>query len=389
MKPTMTTRRDFIRILGSTGVIAAAGGSLAACSAVPDSANAPWREAGRAESDVRKRALSYALLAPNPHNRQPWIVDLTQPEEIVLYCDRERLLPETDPYSRQILIGHGCFLEVLSIAANRFGQRAEIVPFPEGEFPAEGIDDRPVARVRLTPDANAAPDPLFAQVTRRRSTKEPYDLSKPVSAGALDKLQAALTRGDGMRLVTTNDTATVSGLRDLIWGGMKLEMTTPRTYLESVRLMRIGRAEIAANPDGIDLGGTMIEVGRLFGIVSRESLADPTSSAFQQGLDMQREIAEATPAFGWLIASGNGRSDQLAAGRAYVRLNLKATELGLALHPWSQLLQEYPEMKSLQKAFFRLSGQKSGERTQMLFRLGYGPTVEPSPRRPLAALVKA
>ena len=41
-------------------------------------------------SDLRKRALSYAILAPNPHNRQPWPVDLSEKYTVVLYRDIER-----------------------------------------------------------------------------------------------------------------------------------------------------------------------------------------------------------------------------------------------------------------------------------------------------------
>jgi len=52
------------------------------------------------ESDVRKWILSYAILAPHSHNLQSWLVDLRHSEEITLYCDRTRLLPETDPRAR-------------------------------------------------------------------------------------------------------------------------------------------------------------------------------------------------------------------------------------------------------------------------------------------------
>lgn len=384
-----TSRRDFIRIVGSAGIIAAAGGSAFSCARVPQQANAPWREIPGGDADIRVRALSYALLAPNPHNRQPWLVDLAKPEEIVLYCDRERLLPETDPYARQIVIGHGCFLELLSIAARQFGHEAQIEVFPNGEFSATGVDGRPVARVRLKPRPGLQPDPLFAMIPRRRTNKEPYDTGRPVSPATMERLQAALPPGKGLRLVTTSAQADLAKLRGLIWEGMKLEISTPRTYMESVNLMRIGRSEILANPDGIDLGGTMIEFGRLFGMVSREALADPNSSAYQMGLDQQKDLADTAMAFGWLIAPGNSRSQQIESGRAYARINLMATQLDLDIHPWSQVLQEYPEMRTLQELFLSHSGQRPGEHTQMLFRMGHGPATEPSPRRPLKALLRA
>ena len=55
--------------------------------------------------EPRMQALSYAILAPNPHNRQPWLVDLQVDGQVTLYVDQTRLLPHTDPFSRQIVAG--------------------------------------------------------------------------------------------------------------------------------------------------------------------------------------------------------------------------------------------------------------------------------------------
>ena len=88
----------------------------------------------RDETDPRRRALAWALLAPNPHNLQSWAVDLSRPDTIVLHVDAARLLPQTDPFSRQILIGHGCFLEILAMAAAADGYRTEVTLFPDGPW---------------------------------------------------------------------------------------------------------------------------------------------------------------------------------------------------------------------------------------------------------------
>jgi hypothetical protein len=154
--------------------------------------------------------------------------------------------------------------------------------------------------------------------------------------------------------------------------------------MESVRLMRIGKAEIEASPDGIDLGGPFLEGLSVLGMLSREQVADPTTEAYRQGLEMFRQITGTAMAYLWLTTPGNRRVDQIEAGRAYVRLNLKAAELGLAMHPLSQALQEYPEVAGLRAELDRRLGVAGGDRVQMLARLGYGPAVDPSPRWPLA-----
>jgi hypothetical protein len=108
--------------------------------------------------------------------------------------------------------------------------------------------------------------------------------------------------------------------------------------------MRIGRAEIAKYRDGRPIDGPMIPVLKAFGLISREALLDPKSTAKAEGAKPWKEMADTAPAFLWMRATDNSRTAQIAVGRAYARLNLAATAAGLAIHPWSMPLQEYPEM---------------------------------------------
>jgi hypothetical protein len=381
----MLSRRNFILIAGSTGVIVAAGKAAIDLDKMPSSAIAAWSAPNSTESDLRKRVLSYAILAPNPHNIQPWLVDLRQPEQIDLYCDRTRLLPQTDPFSRQILIGHGGFLELLDLAASAAGHRTEITYFPKGEF-GDRVDDRPIASIRLIPDASREPDPLFQQILQRRSAKVPFELTKPLLPEHGQGLATAYTNSN-CKLTIATDQPQVLGLQGVVRSGMEIETQTPYTHQESVDLMRIGAREVEQHRNGVALTGAPIGWGRLFGMLSREKFADPTSQAFQLSVTMFRDMAEATPAFAWMTTSDNTRSTQLAVGRAYARLNLKATELGVAMHPMSQVLQEYKEMQGLQRGFLKMLDIPEGHTVQMLVRLGYAEHPDPSPRRDLQDLL--
>ena len=81
------TRRNFIRVLGTSAVILAAGGvGLTQCDPMPPDAVAAWAGPDASVTDLRRRAIAYALLAPNPHNRQPWMVDLREPDVATFYC---------------------------------------------------------------------------------------------------------------------------------------------------------------------------------------------------------------------------------------------------------------------------------------------------------------
>lgn len=139
----MPDRRQVLGLIGGGTVIAAvtAGSGCNSECGVDRSARAPWGQAGK-YADYRKRALSYALLAPNPHNRQPWLVRLDGADSLTLYVDLDRRLPATDPFDRQITIGCGAFLELLSIAAAAEGYRTDIAFFPRAKILRPSIDDR-------------------------------------------------------------------------------------------------------------------------------------------------------------------------------------------------------------------------------------------------------
>lgn len=131
----LPSRRKFLRLLGGGGIILGAtalGAGSWATTRDPAGAREPWLTAGQGD-DVRIRALSYAVLAPNAHNRQPWLVDLSEPNVVTLHCELDRRLPETDPFDRQITISLGCFLELFVLAAAEEGFGAEIAFFPDGE----------------------------------------------------------------------------------------------------------------------------------------------------------------------------------------------------------------------------------------------------------------
>jgi hypothetical protein len=319
------------------------------------------------------------LLAPSPHNRQPWLARLDGSDALTLHVDLDRRLPATDPHDRQVTIGFGAFLELMSIAAAEEGYRALIAAFPEGED-MRSLDHRPVAQVRFVA-GGANRDPLFKQILSRRSNKEIYE-KRDIPEAELASLAEA-GRVHGATSATIGNTALAASLRDLTFRAHLKEVLTPAANRESVDLMRIGAKEVAANPDGISLEGAMIEVGHRLGFVTREALADPDSRAFKQGVDLYRKMTMSARAFGWISNANQTRLDQLNAGRAYVRMNLQATALGLGIHPWSQALQEYPEMRELNDEVQRLIGR--GERLQMLYRIGYAKEVEPAPRRGLRA----
>ncbi len=390
-------RRNFLRIAGGGSVAAATLGTaaLAGCTkaAMPGEAIEAWQgptAAVAADQDLRRWLLSYAILAPHSHNLQSWIADLGTPGEILLSCDLKRLLPQTDPLSRQIMMSHGTFLELLDLAARERGQRADITLFPQGVFGPEKLDTRPVARIRLTPDATRVKDPLFAQILRRRTNRSAYELARPVPQPAWQAMQEAV-QPHVLRFghVGAEQGDALARHRRLALEAWRIELSTPRTIMESYDVLRVGAAEVAAHRDGLSLLDPMVVLLNRVGLFDRSKAPAPDDYATTSQIKDFSSKLDSTPGFLWLTSQGNDRVTQVNAGRAYARVQLAATAHGLSMQPLSQALQEYPEQDKPYAEIHALTGAtRPAQTVQMWARVGYAPAVEPAPRRRLKDFIR-
>lgn len=385
-------RRNFIRIASGVVVLAATSGLSACSSAIPPEAVAAWSGPSSFEGDLRRWILSYAILAPHSHNLQSWIVDLGTPGEIVLRCDPQRLLPQTDPYSRQIMMSHGTLLELLDITARERGHRADIELFPQGVFGPLAIDQRPVARIRLTPESSIPRDPLFGQLLQRHKNRRLYNLQRPVPAAAWQAMAAAAAAGaNGLHFghVGMDQPEQLQRHRAIASQAWAIELRTPRAILESFKVLRVGAAEVARHRDGLSLMDPMVVWMDRLGLFNRSQAPGPDDFATTSQIkDFDEKIAS-TPGFLWVVTQGNDRVTQVNAGRADARVQLAATAQGVAMQPLQQALQEYPEQAGpYAEIRALLTAPAPAQTIQMWARVGFAPAVGPSPRRGLQAHIQ-
>ena len=388
---TLPGRRRFIRLAGG-GVVLAATAPLAVvgCTAgMPAAALQPWSAPSDA-LEIREFMLAHALLAPNPHNRQPWIADLQEPGAITLFCDAGRLLPETDPFGRQILIGCGAFLELAVQAAAQHGRAVQVSLFPDGEPSDQTLPGGVrVARLAVGEPGSAEPDRLFAQVRVRSTQKGFYDNQRVLAAPLWQRLLRASPTQPSLLLGQVAEPARMAALRQLTRGAFEIEMLTPATYLESARLMRIGPTEIARYRDGISITGVMPRLLNAVGVFDRFAVPERGNDTHQRMLDHWRP-SETGSGYFWMATQGNSRRDQIAVGRVFVRAQLQATADRFSLHPLSQALQEFDAMREARRTLHAALGLDPMEQPlQMLCRVGYA--LEPaghSPRRALHDLLR-
>ena len=368
-------RRDFIRVMAGGSAVVLVPSVLTACSDDPGLEG--WNGPMASESDIRRIVLSYAILAPNPHNKQPWIVDLTGPTSLDLYVDQSRLLQETDPPFRQIHIAQGTFLENLDLAARHHGYLAEIAYFPQGSYGNTVVENQPVASVNLVENQALERDPLFDQILRRQTNRRNYD-ETPLSADQLSGLRDSFTDA-GLTLTVTDDAAQRNRVAQIMIDAMRIETAGKARDAESIAMFRFNADERARYRDGFGVAQVGITgIGRWIAetfFLSREDVENDSTSFGEQAVDLTSEQARSASALGWIVTASNQRLDQLATGRAYERLNLTATALGMAMHPLSQVLQEYPDMAELQEQFLAYLGVAEGHTVQMLFRFGMAEPV--------------
>lgn len=378
----MVSRRSVLISGGAMAVVAGVGAVTVAHGPGAQSARAPWTQAGESFGDPRLDALAYAILAPNPHNRQPWAFKLVGQDEIEVYCDLDRRLPHTDPFDRQTTIGFGCMLELLRMAAAEKGYAVAATPFPEG-VPAERLDTKPVARVVFSADKAVSKDTLFAAIPQRRTTREPFDTDRPVSADVVALVLASAA--PQLPAGQTIEKGRIARITDIAKEAWTAEYETDATRRESIELMRIGNKAVAENPDGISLGGLMMGLLKMAGMITPKTLDTPGSQAYQSGFDMYTKLIETSQGFIWLTAPENTRQSQLEAGRDWVRLNLAAQQAELAIHPLSQALQEFPEMAAPYRQIHEELGVADAGVVHMLGRIGYAKFPDPAPRWPLTS----
>jgi len=357
-------RRKLLKV-GAASLTILGGTGYAALRSDIGPARAPWAAAGQGFNDPRLNALSYAILAPSPHNRQPWLIQLEGEDAMTIYCDTERLLPETDPINRQIVVGFGAFLELLRMAAAEAGFDIGMKLFPEGE-PQPLLDNRPIANIRFT---------------KNETNRQPFK-NKAVGLGLLAKFTNSQI-GKLSRYGFTENEDQVAALRDLCLKGWATEIETPRTHQESTRLTRIGAKAVKADPDGISLSGPVMEALRLSGSLTPKNMNDKTSSAFKETKKFYDGLIETARAFSWISTVDNSRVSQIEAGVNWLRLHLAATREGLAFQPLSQVLQEFPEMTEHYNKVHSILGVEQPGVIQGLYRLGYAKAPPPAPRWPL------
>jgi hypothetical protein len=337
--------------------------------------------------------VQYAAMAPSKYNVQPWLFDVCN-VSADLICERHGALRVADPESRELIMSCGAALFNFRVAAARYGCGVVIEPFPErgnhhltarislaspvagaacsGSPPPERPGDAEKSGIvngRSSPSTRQ----LFEAIPLRRTCRRRFSEEVPPDRVLASFRKAAAAEGAWLHTIRNRWTQRMIA---------RLVAKADREQMSN----RLFRRELAAwirgahSPDGLPASA--------FGVQGLPPFMAPGLSGLLKLADLggltaarNRRLAESSPVLAVLGSADDTPEAWLAAGQALQSVLLHAAAAGLS----ASFLNQPVQVRQLRADLLYLVGRTG--HPQALIRLGYGTSINPTPRRPLREIV--
>ncbi|HET9324096.1 MAG TPA: hemerythrin domain-containing protein [Gaiellaceae bacterium] len=310
--------------------------------------------------------LRYAVRAPSSHNSQPWRVR-AEDDSLLVYADRTRAVPVADPDDRELEISCGAFLHHLRLAITHHGHEDDVVLLPDPD------DDDLLARVKLGAERPPSYDErlLFWATAKRHTTRRPF-LADELPDDLLGELVDA-AGSEGAWLTFLDGDARVE-LASLVAEGDRLQMRDPSFRRELASWVHGSRN---SSSDGMPREA----LGLPKRMTPGSRLAIRTVDLGKGAAAHDAKLIEASPLLAVLGTAGDTTRDRLAAGQALSHVLLRAAQDGVS----ASFLNQPVEVDDLRPRLSELAGSRG--MPQLVLRLGRGPAVRQTPRRPVREIL--
>ncbi|CAG9623484.1 Acg family FMN-binding oxidoreductase [Sutcliffiella rhizosphaerae] len=344
----------------------------------------PWDTSKENVKTGTLALVNNAILASNPHNTQPWLFKVTD-NYIELYADESRNLGTIDPFRREMFIGLGCAIENIMLSAEAHGYESSLFYKPNS------LDPYCIARINLE-SGEKYESPLYNAIPYRHTHRGAYDLDQPIENKVLNEMENIILDELKVKLswFTTRDEKNKIG--NLIVQATEAIISDKEMSADSNKWFKENWKDIQEERDGITLdaqGGSNLI--RAFGKIL-PPLSHEKNDQFWLSATQSTHTATAM-AYGFISVKNSSDNEQRArAGRAWQRIHLYGTSLGIGMHPLNQLNEMADREKALQAPdHFSAELKKITDPSWnglFIFRLGY-PLKETnkSPRRAISEVV--
>jgi hypothetical protein len=296
--------------------------------------------------------LRFAVLAPSGHNTQPWNFEI-KGNSVLLLINKERSLRGSDPERRQLLIGFGCMIENLCIAATYYDMVADI------DYGTDLLVSNHVGTVtfsqRLKEESNSAE--LISAIPKRHTSRGKY-LDKPLPVHFFERIHAEIPESISVTIV--NGERDKDRIAEIINEAGIAAMDSD-TFREE--LSHFIRSNYTKAPTGMP--GFALELPGPISLIASRLIKKVNLSRASKKKDLEL-LQKHTPG-GFIIISsrGDGPMDRIACGRFFERIWLLATANDLACSPMAAAVQSEEYRSRIQHV------ANIAFEPQIFFRIGY------------------
>lgn len=313
-------------------------------------------------SEALDRAVAQAVLAPSPHNSQPWRF-VVRDASLDLRADRDRALPIIDPDGRELTMSCGAALFQLSTALRAASLDVSVERLPDP------TDRDLLARVGVRPGSPPTEDEraLAEAIPWRHTVRAPYlgvELPEDFIARTRQDAEAA-----GAWLVALSGESARVALIALVMEAHHRQWSDPRFRRELASWMR---PDASGAQDGLFGLGDGADFG--------ERVTPPATRLLDAGPNDEArdlDLASVSPLLMILGTDGDSPAHWLRAGEALDRVLLRAESEDIA----AAFLNQPVEVPALRRWVGDLAGR--GGFPQAILRMGYGPDGRETRRRPV------
>ncbi|GAB4055642.1 Acg family FMN-binding oxidoreductase [Catellatospora paridis] len=275
-------------------------------------------EHDRSPSAAYAQAAEAAGRAPSIHNTQPWHWQV-HADRLDLFADTSRALPGIDPDERMLLVSCGAALHHAQVALMAQGHTVEVRPLPDPAQPDH------LATLVITGDAPVTAEAVhMMQALRLRHTDRRPTVDTPVTAEQVDELRRLAGEFDVHLHRLTPDQ--VSELAVAVSHAEEAAAAEPAWQAETARWVGPGR------PPGTGVPPEVLPDKRPETDVGERDFGARGALTVGGGHDKSSTYVV-------LFGDGDDRAAWLRAGQTLSAVWLHATGQGLAVLPYSQVIE--------------------------------------------------